>query len=70
MVLSLADWNTDTLEKRFGEIKRIVPCWALHIAPEKKKLQRGNSVNYLGYKRFTVDLSTKSISQKGSITNS
>ena len=43
----LSDSNIDTLEIIFGEIKKVLPKWGLQIAPEK--IQRGNSVNYLGY---------------------
>ena len=43
----LSDSNIDTLERMFGEIKNVLPKWGLQIAPEK--IQRGNSVNYLGY---------------------
>ena len=32
----------------FEEVKKILPCWGLQIAPEK--IQRGDSINYLGYK--------------------
>ena len=45
----LADSDSDTLEKVFEEAKKILPCWGLQIAPEKK-IQRGDSINYLGYK--------------------
>jgi hypothetical protein len=31
-------------------IKIILPCWELQLAPEKEKIQRGDSINYLGYK--------------------
>ncbi|KAL6087981.1 hypothetical protein STEG23_022841, partial [Scotinomys teguina] len=44
----LADANADTLERLFEEVKKILPCWGLQIAPEK--IQKGDSVNYLGYK--------------------
>ncbi|KAL6065033.1 hypothetical protein STEG23_028902 [Scotinomys teguina] len=44
----LADSNADTLEKLFEEVKKILPCWGLQIAPEK--IQKGDSSNYLGYK--------------------
>ena len=30
------------------EVKKILPCWGLQIAPEK--IQRGDSINYLGSK--------------------
>jgi hypothetical protein len=32
----------------FKETQRILPCWRLQIVPEK--IQRGDSINYLGYK--------------------
>ena len=44
----LADSNLETLEKLFEELKKILPDWGLQIALEK--VQRGNSINYLGYK--------------------
>ena len=44
----LADANTDNLEKRFKEAQGILPSWGLQIAPDK--LQREDSINYLGYK--------------------
>ena len=44
----LADSNINTLEKIFEGVRRILPTWGLQIAPEK--IQRGDSINYLGYK--------------------
>ncbi|KAL6037706.1 hypothetical protein STEG23_029167, partial [Scotinomys teguina] len=44
----LTDSNADTLERLFEEVKKILPCWGLQIAPEK--IQKGDSINYLGYK--------------------
>ena len=44
----LSDSNIDTLERMFEEVKIILPKWGLQIAPEK--IQRGDSVNYLGYR--------------------
>ena len=44
----ISDQNKDTLERLFEEVKRVLPKWGLQIAPEKN--QRGDSVNYLGYK--------------------
>ena len=44
----LSDSNVDTLERMFEEVKKILPCWGLQIAPEK--IQRGDSINYLCYK--------------------
>ncbi|KAL6045981.1 hypothetical protein STEG23_001675 [Scotinomys teguina] len=44
----LADSNADTLERLFEEVKKILPCWGLQIAPGK--IQKGDSINYLGYK--------------------
>jgi hypothetical protein len=32
---TLADSDADTLEKMFGETKRILPCWSLQITSEK-----------------------------------
>ena len=40
--------NIDTLERQFEEVKIVLPKWGLQISPEK--IQRGDSVNYLGYK--------------------
>ena len=40
--------NIDTLERTFEEVKKVLPKWGLQITPEK--IQRGYSVNYLGYK--------------------
>ena len=42
------DSDTGPLEKMFKETQRILPWWGLQIAPEKR--QRGDSINYLGYK--------------------
>lgn len=39
---------SDTLEKVFDEMTRILPCWRIKIAPEKA--QREDSINYLRYK--------------------
>lgn len=36
----------------FDEIKKTLPCWGLQITPEK--IQRGHSINYLGYKSKKV----------------
>ena len=44
----MIDSDSDNLEKMFDEVKRILPCQRLQIAPEKR--QRGDSINYLGYK--------------------
>ena len=44
----ISDQNKDTLERLFEEVKIVLPKWGLQIAPEK--IQRGDSVNYLGYK--------------------
>ena len=44
----LSDSNADTLERMFEEVKKVLPKWGLQIAPEK--IQRGDSVNHLGYK--------------------
>ena len=44
----LADSGTNTLEKMFKKTQSILPCWRLQIGSEK--LQRGDSINYLGYK--------------------
>ena len=33
----LADSEKDTFEKMFKVTQRILPCWALQIAPGKKK---------------------------------
>ena len=44
----ISDQNKDTLERLFEEVKLVLPKWGLQIAPEK--IQRGDSVNYLGYK--------------------
>ena len=44
----LSDSNIDTLERMFEEVKIVLPKWGLQIAPEK--IQRGDSVNYLGYR--------------------
>ena len=32
----------------FEEVKKVLPKWGLQITPEK--IQRGDSVNYLGYR--------------------
>ena len=42
----LSDSNADTLEIIFEKI--VLSKWGLQIAPEK--IQRGDSINYLGYK--------------------
>ena len=44
----LSDSNIDTIETMFEEIKKILPKWALQIAPEK--IQRADSINNQGYK--------------------
>ncbi len=44
----LSDPNMDTLNRLFEEIKILLPKWGLQIAPEK--IQKGDSINYLGYK--------------------
>lgn len=41
--------DTDTLERIFNVIQEISACWGLQVSPEKK-IQRGNSLNYLGFK--------------------
>ena len=40
--------NKDPLERMLEEVKKVLPKWGLQIAPEK--IQRGDSVNYLGYR--------------------
>ena len=40
--------QTDTLERMLEKVKIILPKWGLQIAPEK--IQRRDSVNYLGYR--------------------
>jgi hypothetical protein len=47
--IGLADSEKDVLESMFKVTQLILPCWGLKIAPEKK-IQRRNSVSYLGYK--------------------
>jgi hypothetical protein len=49
------DSDNNILGKIFDEVKRILPCWELQIAPEKKKIQRKES--YLDYK---IDIEKKS----------
>ena len=44
----LSDSNKDILESMFEEVKKVLPRWGLQIAPEK--IQRGDSINYLGYR--------------------
>ena len=44
----LSDSKIDTLERIFEEVKKVLLKWILQIAPEK--IQKGDSVNYLGYK--------------------
>ena len=44
----LSDQNKDSLAMLFEEVKIVLPKWGLQNAPEK--IQRGDSVNYLGYK--------------------
>ena len=44
----LADSKIETLEKMFEKVKEVLPRWGLQIAPEK--IQKGDSINYLGYK--------------------
>ncbi|MBV2133725.1 DDE-type integrase/transposase/recombinase [Pseudomonas sp. MAP12] len=44
----LSDSNKETLERMFEMVKEVLPRWGLQIAPEK--IQRGDSINYLGYK--------------------
>ena len=42
----LADSDADTLGKTFDEVKRILPCQGRKLL--LKKMQRGDSVKYLG----------------------
>ena len=44
----LSDSIKETLGRIFEMVKAVLPCWGLQIAPEK--IQRGDSINYLGYK--------------------
>ena len=44
----LSDSNKDILESMFEEVKKVLPRWGLQTAPEK--IQRGESINYLGYR--------------------
>lgn len=44
----LANSKAETLEKIFEEVKEVLTCQGLQIAPEK--IQRGDFINYLGYK--------------------
>ena len=44
----LSDSNKDTLESMFEEVKKVLPRQGLQIASEK--IQRGDSINYLGYR--------------------
>ncbi|MGE9574186.1 reverse transcriptase domain-containing protein [Escherichia coli] len=44
----LSDSNKETLGHMFDMVKEVLPHWGLQIAPEK--IQRGDSINYLGYK--------------------
>ena len=44
----LSDSNKNTLESMFEEVKKVLPKWGLQIDPEK--IQRGDSINYLGYR--------------------
>lgn len=48
--------------------QRILPCWGLQIAPEKK-IQRGDYINFLGHKS-TKDSTTKTTNQERPIKNS
>ena len=40
----LSNTNTDTLERMFEEVQKVLPKWGLQIAPEK--MQREDSVNH------------------------
>ena len=53
----LSDSNADTLEKMFEEEKKVPYKWGLQIVPEK--IQRGDSVNYLGYRRGLQKIRTQ-----------
>ena len=44
----LSDSSKDTSERMLEEVKNVLPKWGFQIAPEK--IQRGDSVNFLGYK--------------------
>ena len=44
----LADSDINIVERMFDEVKKNLPSWGLQITPEK--IQRGDSINYLGYK--------------------
>lgn len=64
----LADSNDNTVEKMFEEVMKILPCWGLQITP--KKIQRGDSINYLGYKIGLQNNSTpKGTNQERSIVD-
>ena len=53
----LSDSNTDTLERMLEEVKIVLPKWGLQIAPEK--IQRGDSVYYLGYRIGSQKIGTQ-----------
>ena len=59
----LSDSNIDTLERMFEEVKIILPKWGLQIAPEK--IQRGDSVNYLGYRTGLQKIRTQKTQIRG-----
>ena len=44
----LSDSNMDILERMFEETQKVLTTCGLQIDPEK--IQRGDPVNYLGYK--------------------
>ena len=44
----LAESKKNVRKKLFDEIKRILPCQGIKNAPEK--IQREDSISYLGYK--------------------
>ena len=44
----LSNLNMNILERMFEKVMKVLPKWGLQIASEK--IQRGESVSYLGYK--------------------
>ena len=59
----LSDSNIDTLERMSEEVKIILPKWGLQITPEK--IQRGDSVNYLGYRTGLQKIRTQKTQIRG-----
>lgn len=55
----VSDSNKGRLKKMFEAVKETLPHWGLQIAPEK--IQRGDSINYVGYKTDIEKIRTQTV---------